>query len=84
MAEVHSFSFDLETLHSLEGIPEHVTDMTLSGVHGLGFNLSVFPKLETAGLAFGNVVVGVVVGKFQRGGAGSIVLAFKGNTDPVA
>ena len=73
MTEISYFSFDVPTLQSLEGVFDHHVDLGFSDVHGLGFNVSVLPKLEATGLAFGNVVVGRVVGKFQGSGRSATI-----------
>ncbi|NKW79080.1 hypothetical protein HGD90_06635 [Rhodobacteraceae bacterium R_SAG7] len=70
MAEISEVLLHIPTLQALEGIAEFRADLIAGQVHHLGFNVSVPSELSATSLAFGNIVVGVVVGEFKGGGVG--------------
>jgi len=74
---IHSILFNRPALEALEGIPEHPPDVLFAHLHGLGFNITISSELSSAGLAFRDGVVGVIVGQFENGAPALLALKCK-------
>jgi len=78
MAIIVGFSFDLEALDALEGVPEETGGLVLCEVHCVGLNVPIPPEFSVAPLTLGDTVVGFVFGEFDprtfmsAGGAGEM------------
>jgi hypothetical protein len=66
--ENDKFLFEFPALRVLKNVPRLSSDVILGNFHSFGFNVTVRPKLNTAPFTFGDIVVGALVGKFERGG----------------
>ena len=65
--QVHAILFDLDPRHVFEGVPRHVPNVVGGRLMSLGFNVSPAAELSPALGAFGDGVVGVVVGHLKNG-----------------